>query len=127
MRKALVVMALLASASVAHAAPVPLESLKIGGQKPELHRVGVLQKPLRAREPALAACGTMPVPAMVGVTLSIAPDGSIADVAFFIRGFNGRSVSLAEPVRACLTTPLRTVRYPARARGSKLGFLLIYR
>jgi hypothetical protein len=125
--RGLVVMALLATASVAHAAPVPLDSIKIGGQTPALHRVGVLQKPLRTLRPQLAACGTLPVPGMVGVALSIAPDGSIADVAFFIRGFDGRRVSLAEPLRACLATHLRTVRYPARARASKLGFMLVYR
>lgn len=125
--KFLVVAVALASVSVAHAAPSRLFGIKIGGQDPAVHRIGVLQRPLREREPALAACGTMAVPAMVGVTLSIAPEGSIADVAFWVRGFDRRSATLAEPMRACLTTHLRTVRYPARARASKLGFLLVYR
>jgi hypothetical protein len=122
----LVVVAALAHASVAHAAPARLDSIKIGGQTPALHRVGVLQKPLRALEPRLATCGTLSAPGMVGVGLSIAPDGSIADVVFHLRGFHGRRLTVAESLRPCLAAHLRTLRYPARTRASQFGFTLMY-
>lgn len=136
MRWVLAMVLLLASSAHAETTTYPFRGIKFSYQRPVLHRLDQLTKPLAAIRGEIEACGPIVVGARspaarrfgfnFNVKMTIEPDGSISKVEFATVASPNKAADLSDDLRACFARHLEAIKVSPRAKASLISVVMVF-